>query len=107
MKHKILNVYSLEKILEDFKSLEDESSHLENNHTFPQKVELNNVKEFKQCFQLQDFRRPKFQIIENKLNRSYSLNEIKEHGLQLKSISKASTQQKSLDHSILLSEFIL
>lgn len=42
-----------------------------------------------------------------KLNNTYTLQEMKEKGLQLKSRSKEKSPQKSFDHSFILSEFIL
>lgn len=86
----------------DFKSLEE----------LDVDVEIENVRkaEHDKYLQMQDYRRPKLQeghrISTYRLNRSYSLKEMKQTGFQLKSEANSS-QQKFPHHQIILSEFII
>lgn len=101
---------SVEEILADFKSLEDLGHN--NTSSTTEDYEIPVRENYKKYLQLRDFRRlhsydcqdvgSKFR----KLNRSYSLQEIKEAGLELKSERKG-PHQKYQDHSLILSEFIL
>lgn len=107
---------SYEEILDDFKSLENLAATMEN-------VDLtendnNNTVEGDQKYkkysylQLQDYRRPKFHesLVENinrKFNRSYTLQEMKDEGLEVTPMSRRTSQQKFSDNALLLSEFIL
>lgn len=100
---------SFEEIVEDFKSLENLSATIETMR--PSNENYIVEQEYKQFLQLQDYRRPKFQ--ENcsggkfrKLNRSYSLQEMRDNGLQVKPNRRLS-QQKNSDHALILSEFIM
>lgn len=101
---------SVEEILEDFKSLED----IEHGNV-PSTAEDDEISvraNYKKYLQLHDFRRFRSyecQDIGNKfrkLNNSYSLQEMKEEGFELKSECKG-PQQKFQDHSLILSEYIL
>lgn len=101
---------SVEEILADFKSLEDLGHS--NTSSTTEDYETPVRENYKKYLQLRDFRR--FRSYEcqdmgskfRKLNRSYSLQEIKEAGLELKSERKG-PQQKYQDQSLILSEFIL
>lgn len=100
---------SVEEILADFKSLEDlEHSNIPSIESDETPVRAN----YKKYLQLQDFRR--FRSYEcqdigskfRKFNKSYSLQEMKEGGLELKTEHKG-PQQKLQDHSLILSEYLL
>lgn len=100
---------SVEEILADFKSLEDLGhSNISTTEDYETPVREN----YKKYLQLRDFRR--FRSYEcqdigskfRKLNKSYSLQEMKEAGFELKS-ERYGPQQKFQDHSLILSEFIL
>lgn len=107
----------MEEIIEDFKSLEDLAKSLEViETTSSDNEETHNTKECEKIkdynLQLQDFRRPKLQEYQSnnkykKLNRSYSLKEMREHGLQVLSVTDSASQQKIINHPLILSEFIL
>lgn len=111
MKHRIRSRVSLTEILDDFKSLEDLANSLD---IFAQRKEEedNDKNSYKGYLQLKDFRRPKLQECVNigckfiKLNRSYSLQEMRENGLQLTS-TVGKLQSNTQTHSFILSEFIL
>lgn len=114
-KHKIVNRVSLEEILQDFKSLEDLASANEElmNETTEEPENKVLKSEYKMYLQIQDFRRPKMQESHSsgskyrKLNKSYSLQEMKEMGLEVKSPRRGSLHQKFDHHAVILSEFIL
>lgn len=100
---------SLHEILADFKSLEDlaviETESKDDEDDLPR----NNYKTY---LQIHDYRRPKAQ--ENytvtkfrKLNRSYSMQELKEKGVQMQPLKRGYSQPKCSGHALILSEFIL
>lgn len=102
---------SVEEILADFKSLEDlgHSNISSTTEDYETPVRAN----YKKYLQLRDFRRFRSYECQNigskfrKLNKSYSLQEMKEAGFELKSERMEQKQQKLQDHSLILSEFIL
>lgn len=106
---------SFEEILQDFKSLEDLASGVEfDSHKIDQNEDNITLKtEYQRYLQIQDFRRPKMQENQgtgskfNHLNRSYSMQEMKTIGLELKPFRRGSSQQKFQDKELILSEFIL
>lgn len=108
---------SFEEILDDFKSLEDLASNVTftNGHkeTENDPEVMNTGMKDEAYLQLQDFRRPKPNEPKNcsnrfrKMNRSYSMREFKKQGFQLKSLQRKDSQQKIVNSSFLLSEFIL
>ncbi|KAJ2944771.1 hypothetical protein O0L34_g1660 [Tuta absoluta] len=108
---------SVQEIISDFKSLDDldstaepESSYCGGSKTSSMDVVTSSYKKY---LHLQDYRRLK--SFENpqsgtkfkKLNRTYSLQEMKEHGLQLQPSRKKPCHQKSIDQALILSEFIM
>ena len=98
---KNISSITLDDIKREFESLEDLSVDVEN---------INNCKtDYDEFPQNEDYRRPKLQegnkTSSFKLNRSYSMKEMKQNGLQLRSNSKSSQQFPC--HSIILSEFII
>lgn len=112
-KHNLSTRISFEEILKDFESLEDLAATVElPNSQVGIEPETFVKEDCGKYLHLQDFRRPKVQERQSvnkfcKLNKVYSLKEIKENGLQLKSISKVTSQQKTFPQSLILSEFIL
>lgn len=99
---------NIDEFFNEFKSLDElpDNVDIENN-----KLLINEAlkADYHKYHQIQDFRRPKFQegIKTNtfRLNRSYTRQEIKQIGFQLK--SEGNSQQQKTHHPIILSEFIL
>lgn len=119
VKHRVTNVLpsnriSFEEILQDFNSLEDLAItvDLEGNGNHTENKPL--TSEYEKFVQMQDFRRPKMQENNSaydskyrKLNRSYSMHEMRKMGVELESLKRRSSQYKFQDHTFILSEFIL
>jgi hypothetical protein len=107
----------LQEVLSDFQSLDDLASVTENdiheNDLKTDKTVDELESEYNKFLQITDFRRPKLQENQNcgtkfrKLNRSYSLQEIKEKGFELKTVRRGGSQQKYQDNALILSEFIM
>lgn len=113
-KHKVQSRVSLTEILDDFKTLDDlDHSSNDSVENSSKKVTETTVRaEYKKYLQLQDFRRPKLQECVctvnkyQKLNRSYTVQEIRENGLQL--IPPRGKSQCIMQNSnLILSEYIL
>lgn len=101
---------SVEEILADFKSLEDfEHSNMSSTTEDYETPVRENYKKYLQLCDYRRFRSYECQDMGNKfrkLNKSYSFQEMKEAGFELKSERKGPLQ-KFQDHSLILSEFIL
>lgn len=114
IKHNIQSRVSFKEILDEFKSLEDLANTLDDNMSICGVEKDKEVKQdYKRYLQLQDFRRPKLQECAMqgsnkfvKMNRSYSLQEIKEKGLQITPTTRL-MQSNTQNHTLILSEFIL
>lgn len=113
-KDHVLNSLSVDEIIAEFKSLEDvvdeRNSNITKNQNYDKDVSLTPSRNE---LQMHDFRRPKLQEYTRvgnkfrKLNRVYSMDEMRKHGIELKSVRRGSLQQKHSEHVVILSEFIL
>lgn len=110
-RHLATSACSFDEILADFKLLENLAAtvDLEISNT---EIEEKLVRpDYKKYMQLHDYRRLKSQESNvgnkfRKLNRSYSLQEMKENGVELEPSSRRDSLQQKLNYTI-LSEFIL